>query len=73
MMSIKKSYDISTLSAFDLEIISTFYEEAVFGIFVRWLHDSRFDSPEELKYSLERIRVLFEGQLELLINNSLNK
>jgi len=33
----------------------------------------RFDKKEELKYSLERIRVLFEGQLELLIKNSLRK
>ncbi len=73
MMSISKEYDIESISALDLEIICTFYEEAVFGILVRWLKDSRFDTKEELKYSLERIRVLFEGQLELLINNSLRK
>lgn len=71
IMSISKEYDIEQLSALDLEIICTFYEEAVFGILVRWLNGNRFDSANELKYMLDRIRTLFEGQLELLVKNSL--
>lgn len=73
LMSISKQYDIDTIPEHDLEIICTFYEEAVFGIFVRWLIGNRFDTTEELKQSINRIRTLFEGQLELLIKNSLNK
>lgn len=73
MMSISKSYDINTIPALDLEIICTFYEEAIFGILVHWLKDSRFDSKDKLKYSLERIRILFDGQLATLLKNSLEK
>jgi len=73
MMSISKEYDIESIPALDLEIICNFYEEAVFGILVRWLRDDRFNTAAELKYSLERIRILFEGQLELLLKNSLGK
>lgn len=71
MMSISKEYDIKSISPLDLEIICTFYEEAIFGILVHWLKDSRFDTTDKLKYSLERIRILFGGQLETLIKNSL--
>ena len=73
MMAISKAYDIEAISALDLEIICTFYEEAFFGIFMRWLKDSRFGTKDKLKYSLERIRVLFDGQLDALIKNSLEK
>ena len=71
--SISKEYDIEKIPALDLEIISNFYGEAIFGILIRWLKDSRFDTKDKLKYSLERIRVLFNGQLETLIQNSLKK
>ena len=73
MASVSKKYDIEKIPALDLEIICTFYGEAVFGILIRWLKDSRFDTKDKLKYSLERIRILFDGQLETLIKNSLNK
>ena len=73
LMSISKEYDLDTIPEQDLEIICAFYEEAVFGIFIRWLVGGRFDSTEELKYSLGRIRVLFDGQVDLLIKNSLKK
>ena len=61
------------LSKFDLEIICTFYEEAFFGILMRWLQDKMSDDPDQMKQSLERIRVLFDGQLELLAANSQKK
>ena len=73
MMSLSKEYDIESIPALDLEIICTFYGEAVFGILAHWMKDNRFDTKEQLKYSLERIRVLFDGQLETLIKNSLEK
>ncbi len=73
IMSISKEYDIESISALDLEIICTFYGEAVFGILVYWIKDNRFATKDQLKYSLERIRVLFDGQLETLIKNSLKK
>lgn len=57
----------------DLNIICTFYEEAFFGLLMRWLQDKLSDDPENMKYSLERIRILFEGQLELLAKNSQKK
>ena len=39
---------------------------------MRWLQDKLSDDPEQMKKSLDRIRVLFEGQLELLAKNSQN-
>lgn len=71
VMSISKEYDIEAISALDLEIICTFYGEAIFGILLNWIKDSRFDTKDQLKYSLERIRLLFDGQFETLIKNSL--
>lgn len=56
----------------DLDIICTFYEEALFGLLMRWLQDKMSDDPERMKLSLDRIRILFEGQLELLAKNSQN-
>ena len=73
MLSISKEYDIDSIPTLDLEIICTFYEEAIFGILVHWLKDNRFDTADKLKFSLERIRILFDGQLEALIKNSLEK
>ena len=70
-MSISKEYDLASIPALDLEIICAFYSEAVFGIFIRWLIGGRFDTSDELKYTLERIRALFDGQVELLITNSM--
>ena len=61
------------ISEFDLSIICTFYEEALFGLMMRWLQDKLSDDPRQMKRSLDRIRVLFEGQLELLAKNSQNK
>ena len=60
------------ISEFDLSIILPFYEEALFGLMMRWMQDKHSDDPEHLKKTLERIRVLFEGQIELLAKNSQN-
>ncbi len=69
MLAIKKQYDISKLSKIDIEIICTFYEEAIFGILVRWLREKKYDTPEDMKLYLERIRILFDGQLERMVDN----
>ena len=66
---IEKEYDISKMASFDLDIICTFYEEAIFGIMMRWLLDIKYDSFDDMKDRIERIRTLFDGQLELLIGN----
>ena len=67
LQSIEKEYDISKMASFDLDIICTFYEEAIYGIMIRWLLDSKYDSFDDMKDRIERIRTLFDGQLELLI------
>lgn len=69
---IQSEFPDHKMSAQDLEIICAFYEEALFGILVRWLFSGREESPEEVRSAVERIRILFAGQLELLINNSVN-
>ena len=63
---------LDTLPPQDLEIICTFYEEAFFGLLIRWLQDKVSDDPVKMKQSLNRIRVLFNGQLDLLAANSQN-
>lgn len=67
IMSIDKEHDTTKISPLDLEIICVFYEEAMLGILLRWLHDRNFDDPDDMMSYLGRIRVLFEGQLEQLI------
>lgn len=55
----------------DKEIIISFYEEAIVGILIRWLlSKSTDDDSRDLKQILERIRVLFEGQIDLVVANS---
>ena len=61
------------ISEYDLSIICTFYEEALFGLTMRWVQDKHSDDPEYMQKALDRIRVLFEGQIELLAKNSQKK
>ena len=72
IMTISSKFDIDLISDIDLEIICAFYEEALFGIFIRWMKSGKFQDEESVKESLERIKVLFDGQIELLIEKSLN-
>ncbi len=58
------------LSDIDMGIISTYYEEALFGVLVRWIRgESHGDTPEEMHAITERIRVIFTGCLDLMIEN----
>ena len=59
------------MDAKDKYIVSSFYEEAVMGILIRWLLSSKStDEAGDLLYVMGRIRVLFSGQIELVIENS---
>ncbi|MBP5660598.1 MAG: TetR/AcrR family transcriptional regulator C-terminal domain-containing protein [Lachnospiraceae bacterium] len=58
------------LSEMDMGIITTYFEEALFGVLVRWIRgESKGDTPEEMHAITERIRVIFTGCLDLMIEN----
>lgn len=59
------------LSARDEYIITSFYEEALFGIMARWLEDGHTDgnSVEMVKY-IRRIECIFAGNLHLAVQNA---
>jgi len=60
----------STLNEIDLGILSTYFEEALFGVLVRWIKgESRGSTPEEMHEISERIRVVFDGCLDLMLDN----
>ena len=49
---------------------ATYFEEALFGVLVRWIRgESQGDTPEEMHAISERIRVIFTGCLDLMIEN----
>ena len=59
------------VSAKDKDIVVAFYEEALVGIFFRWIQSYKgTDDNMDLLFVTERIRVLFEGQIELVIENA---
>lgn len=58
----------------DIRIICAFYEEAFLGIFVRWLVEPvKHETVQEMRLTIDRVRMLFEGQLELVIKNASKK
>lgn len=59
------------LPARDEYIITSFYEEALFGIMARWLEDGHTDgnSAEMVKY-IHRIESIFAGNLRLAVENA---
>ncbi len=70
--SIEKDYDTRNIYADDLEIICLFYEEAIIGIMIRWLNNPLPDDAKYITNQLNRIKILFKGQLDLMIQNSMN-
>lgn len=58
------------MSELDLNIICAFYEEALFGVLSRWVINDGAGSPEEMQEIAKRIRVIFDGTIELMVNNS---
>lgn len=62
------------ISERDMNLILIFYEEALFGSMVRWLHNDKENlTPEELKSLLERMYTLLDGNMQLIIKNSQKK
>lgn len=58
----------------DLRLITVFYEEALLGVFFRWLkEDTRDNSPEELTEIIRRMHTLFEGHVHLSLQNCSRK
>lgn len=69
--AIGKECDIASFPPGDLEIICSVCEEAIVGILIRWLRNRKDESPEELMQQINRARVLFEGQIRLPLEHSM--
>jgi hypothetical protein len=70
LLQIRKMSEGYILSIKDVEIISSFYEEAIFGLLIRWIiKEEKAKTVDEIKDTVERIEKLFEGQLDLIISN----
>ena len=72
LSALEKNYDTESICEDDLDIIFTFYEEAIIGVMIRWLRDQTPDDPTQRADQLNRIKILFCGQIDLMIHNSLN-
>ena len=58
----------------DFRLLCVFYEEALLGVFFRWLkEDTRDNSPEELTEIIRRMHTLFEGHVHLSLQNCSRK
>ena len=67
---IRKMSEGYILSIKDVDIICSFYEEAIFGLLIRWIiKEEKTKTVDEIKDTVERIEKLFEGQLDLIISN----
>lgn len=60
-----------SISEMDLDIICAFYEEALSGVLFRWIINDVSGSPEELKEIATRIRVIFDGTIEMMVANAI--
>ena len=70
LLQIRKMSEGYILSIKDVEIICSFYEEAIFGLLIRWIiKEEKAKTVDEIKDTVERIEKLFEGQLDLIISN----
>lgn len=62
------------LSDMDRRILCDFYEEALFGVMARWIRDEHaIRAPEEVRAIVQRIRRIFDGQVELAVSNCLQE
>ena len=67
LLQIRKMSEGYILSIKDVEIICRFYEEAIFGLLIRWIiKEEKAKTVDEIKDTVERIEKLFEGQLDLI-------
>ena len=51
------------------EIISSFYEESLYGLAVRYIIKTTRDEDYDAKEAFKNVRIIFDGQLELILNN----
>lgn len=72
MEEIAKGCCLSDFPQGDLEIICSVYEEAIVGVLIRWLRNRKDESPEALMAMLKRAGILFEGQVRMPLERSLN-
>ncbi len=58
----------------DLRVICAFYEEALTGLLLRWIrNDSKDPTGERLRADAARVRVIFDGNLRLCLENCRKK
>ena len=70
LQSIERLTAGKTIDPRDIRLICSFYEEALFGVMVRWMkHYDRPGAEEQLADDIRRIEVIFRGNLELNIRN----
>ena len=70
LLQIRKMSEGYILSIKDVEIICSFYEEAIFGLLIRWvIKEEEAKTVDDIKDTVDRIEKLFEGQLDLIISN----
>lgn len=70
--SVKAQLGEKELSPTDMFIVCGFFEEALFGILVRWIKsDSDSENGDDIGLIVSRIGVLFDGVMELLLRNGL--
>ena len=70
MESLRREADGMGIAESDIVLISSFYEEAMIGVFVSWLKkDSAGERPEERRAVIERIKVIFEGHERFCLEN----
>ena len=59
-----------TVAEEDLHVICAFYEEALTGLLVRWIRNDGKDlTGERLRAEVSRVRVIFDGNLRLCLEN----
>lgn len=70
MESLHREAEGMEIAESDISLISSFYEEAMLGVFVSWLKkDSTNETPEERRAVIERIKVIFDGHERFCLEN----
>lgn len=58
------------ISDMDFGIITSYFEEALFGVLTRWVRgESQGNTAEEMHIISDRIRVIFKGCVDLMVEN----
>ncbi len=66
--AIKQEATDVDLSGEDIDVLAIFYEEAIYGVIIRWLHSDMWASPDENSIQLlVRIQSLFDGHIRTML------